>query len=382
MHICFITPELPPYITGGAGVATLNFAKTLVKKGFKVTIVTRRLVSDKNFEYMDGVRVYRLNCTRIRKPFPISHLLFTLKALSLAKRINHEIDLYYAQTFISPGYITSLLRKNTGKPTIVHGRGIDVERLYKGQKKRLSLKVLKDNTYVFMLSHDHVSKVKQIFKTEGIDKDVFLLTNGINVDFKKSRLECRKILGFSDDMFHLVYVGRVDRPKGLIYAVKAVKDVKDAVLHIVGEETAGRTEVTDELMNFVSEHNLKDRVLFHGRQERDMVYTFDKASDAFIYPLLIAAGMGNSVLEAMYLGTPVIGTDIGYFPELIKNMVSGILVKPRDPDGIKNAIKHLKDLKIRKSIIKNASEFVHKNHDWNSIADKFIKFLKNEILPK
>ena len=44
MHICFITPELPPYLTGGAGVATLSFAKTLVKKGFKVTIITRKLL--------------------------------------------------------------------------------------------------------------------------------------------------------------------------------------------------------------------------------------------------------------------------------------------------------------------------------------------------
>lgn len=103
MNICFISPEAPPYLSGGAGVATLNFSKVLVKKGFKVTIIARKLAGGQTFENVEGVEVFRLSCSKIRI-LMLSHIIFIIKSLFLLCKIHrkHPIDLLYAQTLISP----------------------------------------------------------------------------------------------------------------------------------------------------------------------------------------------------------------------------------------------------------------------------------------
>jgi len=388
MKICFISPEVPPYLSGGAGVATLRFSKTLVKRGFQVTIIARKLAGGNNYETVSGVDVYQLPCTKIRF-LMLSHVIFFFRTLLLLWRLNRNtkerVDLYYSQTLLSPGLITAFCRTLFNTPTIVHGRGIDIEKGFEGIKKFVSLWVLKNNDYVFMLSNIHREKVQEIFHREKIDKDVFLLTNGVEVEFNKTKEECRKIVGFNqsdkESKTNIVYIGRLDPPKGLRYALEAVRGLKNVKLHIIGEETSGKKTETIWLQEYVAKHNLQEKVIFYGTLSKETANTYCKAADIFIHPLLIAAGMGNAFLEAMYFGTPVIGTNIGYFKEIIRSGESGLLVEPGNAKELEKAIKKMQeDKEFRQKCSRQAKAYVDKHHSWEMIAQQFEDFLKEKGL--
>ena len=61
------------------------------------------------------------------------------------------------------------------------------------------------------------------------------------------------------------------------------------------------------------------------------------AMDVFVMPSL-QEGLGLSIMEAMLSGVPVIASDVGGIPSLVKDGLTGTLVKPKDHEGLALAI--------------------------------------------
>ena len=59
--------------------------------------------------------------------------------------------------------------------------------------------------------------------------------------------------------------------------------------------------------------------------------------DVFVLPSL-SEGMGLSIMEAMAAGLPVVATEVGGVPELVVDGRTGLLVPPKDPDALAEAI--------------------------------------------
>jgi glycosyltransferase involved in cell wall biosynthesis len=88
-------------------------------------------------------------------------------------------------------------------------------------------------------------------------------------------------------------------------------------------------------------------------------------SDIICLPSLME-GLGLVVLEAMYFKVPVIASNVGGIPEIIKDGVNGLLVKPRDSQALASAvIRVISDQKLRNQLIiegqKKVSEFSPEN---------------------
>ncbi len=64
------------------------------------------------------------------------------------------------------------------------------------------------------------------------------------------------------------------------------------------------------------------------------------AADIVLVPSHVEP-LGNATLEAMALGRPVIGTNIGGIPEMIDNEKTGLLVQPKKPDELAKALERL-----------------------------------------
>jgi glycosyltransferase involved in cell wall biosynthesis len=93
----------------------------------------------------------------------------------------------------------------------------------------------------------------------------------------------------------------------------------------------------------VAEHKaleLDDRVRFLGF--RDDVVTLLRASDVFVLSSYLE-GMGTSILDAMAAGLPVVATRVGGIPEVVTDGETGLLVPPRDPAALAEALARLAD---------------------------------------
>ena len=80
------------------------------------------------------------------------------------------------------------------------------------------------------------------------------------------------------------------------------------------------------------------KVVFTGR--RDDVPSVTAAFDVAVLPSYREA-LGLVILEAMALARPVVATEVGGIPEMVEDGVTGLLVAPRDPDALADAIVRL-----------------------------------------
>jgi glycosyltransferase involved in cell wall biosynthesis len=123
---------------------------------------------------------------------------------------------------------------------------------------------------------------------------------------------------------HFVYVGRMRDAKGIGTLVRASAGGPEVPLLMVG---TGRDR--DALEAWTDEEGL-DHVKFVGFREGRALHRLIRKAIAVILPAEQYENCPMTVLEAMALGRPVIGTDMGGIPELVRHKTDGLLFPPGD----------------------------------------------------
>jgi len=102
-----------------------------------------------------------------------------------------------------------------------------------------------------------------------------------------------------------------------------------------------------------------------------------KSSSVVVVPSRMES-LPTTVKEAFYLNVPVIGTNVGGIPELIKNNETGILIPPENPSKLAHAVNELlSDKKKSEKLAANGYTFVKNNMTWDVILPKYIQFYEN-----
>ena len=133
-----------------------------------------------------------------------------------------------------------------------------------------------------------------------------------------------------------LYVGRLSREKGLPTLLKALEQVPRARLTVTGtgpEERALRQEA----------QRLGSRVRFTGHLSRDGLLKRVRESRAVVLPSEWYENAPIAALEALASGVPVIASEIGGLPEIVRPRETGLLVPPGDPARLADALEVLED---------------------------------------
>ncbi len=102
-----------------------------------------------------------------------------------------------------------------------------------------------------------------------------------------------------------------------------------------------------------------------------------KSSSIVVVPSRMES-LPTTVKEAFYLNVPVIGTNVGGIPELIKNNETGIIVPPENPSKLAQAVNELLSNKEKaEKLATNGNIFVKNNMTWDVILPKYIQFYEN-----
>lgn len=125
-------------------------------------------------------------------------------------------------------------------------------------------------------------------------------------------------------------LARLESEKGIDVAIQAVTQIRD--LHLV---IAGTGSSRAALEATATTLGVADRVHFLGHRADPAALL--GCADAFVLPSLVE-GFPLSVLEAMAAGVPVVATDIAGTREAVEHGRTGLLVPPRDPTALADAV--------------------------------------------
>ena len=149
------------------------------------------------------------------------------------------------------------------------------------------------------------------------------------------------------DVLRVLTVGYLRWEKGYEYALEAIRRVVDAdvavELELVGDQPGGASMSSGEharIMHTVADLELEQHVILRGWEAHDQVSRRLAEADVLLHAS-VAEGIPNVVLEAMACAVPVVATDIGGLSEAVRDGVDGILVAPRDPGQLAEAILRL-----------------------------------------
>ncbi|OLB15188.1 MAG: hypothetical protein AUH07_03240 [Gemmatimonadetes bacterium 13_2_20CM_70_9] len=129
------------------------------------------------------------------------------------------------------------------------------------------------------------------------------------------------------------------RQKGLDYLVKALAQLppqRRVRLVVVGEDWGG----VADLRSLARTLGIEDRILFKGLLARDEVLRAYASADVFVLPSLFEP-FGIVLLEAMAAGLPVVASRVGGIVDVVEDGKTGLLVPPRNPQAIADAIERL-----------------------------------------
>jgi glycosyltransferase involved in cell wall biosynthesis len=163
---------------------------------------------------------------------------------------------------------------------------------------------------------------------------------------------------FDGEKLRLLYVGRLQRSKGLEELIasvgKVAREIDSVELDVVGGDTYGG-KYMQRLEEEVARSGLRDSVRFHGPVPfGERLLAFYRGADVFVLPSH-SEGRPKVLYEAMITGMAIIATRTGGIPEIIEDGVTGRLVEPGDVDGLAALVKEFcKDRSIPRRLAEEA----------------------------
>lgn len=310
--------------TGGITSYILTLSSGLVKMGHNISVASS-----------GGEMLFRLGEEKIAHyavPLKTKNELspkIIISALILSKIIkDNAIDIVHSQSRTTQ-VLGCLLARMTGVKHIFTCHGF-----FKRRLSRLLLPCWGDR--VIAISRQVEEHLASDFNVP--PERISLVCNGVDPErfipvSKAFKQESKRKIGLRPDRV-VGILARLSDVKGHRYLIEAMKSVvavyPDTQLLIAGE---GKME--EELRGLVSSLGIAGNVIFisNSTDTKDII----SAIDIFVLPSL-EEGLGLALMEAMSMGLAVIGSEVGGIKTLIKSGVNGLLVKPKDCQGIARAV--------------------------------------------
>jgi len=324
-------------VIGGLENVVKALAEGMARLGHEVHVITSTYGAGgrPREEVVNGVHVHRARSVRLGYPdltYPLEYpgdllksadvvhghsqnSLFTVKIIERAKRLGVKTVMHFMAVdalndhpnmlirWLGPHYARILLRKAVAVTDVPLARSLRDQELLR--KYGVEAKYVPDEIHSWFITHRYSG-------------DNFREKYGIYNDY-------------------VLYVGRLHPLKGiavLIHAMAYIKEQKGPDLVVIGPgDNAPYLSLAKKL-------GVDDKVHFLGFVDEETKIGAIDAATAVVIPSIsnYVEVYPMAITEAWARGKPVIATKVGGIPYCVRHMENGVLVPPRDPKALAEAI--------------------------------------------
>ncbi len=371
--LIFSTAYFP--FVGGAEVAVREITDRLGSE-YEFDLITAKMKPGlASKERIGNATVYRLGLGISSLDKAILPIWGAFKALRLNRRQNYEYFWGIMVTFASlAGYIANGILGVFGKRkimilTLQEGDSEEHLKQSRGGLINFSWKFAIKRTDVLTAISNYLLYRGKSF---GFSGESYLIPNGVDgksFEFEvfsgEQRIEMREKLGLTEQDIVLVTTSRLVEKNGVGDVLEALTFLPENIKFLI----IGSGSLEASLKLKTNNLQLGGRVIFLGLIPPKDIPKYLKISDIFIRPSL-SEGMGNSFIEAMASGIPVIATSVGGIPDFLTDEVTGLFCEVRNPESIAEQVKkYLENPALRAQIVIQAENMVKEKYDWNTIVE-------------
>ena len=395
LKILFTTSFYPPYHIGGDATHVKYIAEELAQKGHQVHVlysIDAYRIKRKNsnileqepdkknifihriespLKTIDPLMVYGLGRSfyvqkkfsevlRDVRPNIVHHHNISLLGYSILEKKNNYLSLYTAHDYWLICSTNNLMRnrrkicqeKECYSCVVNSRRFPQLWRNFKGFKRAV------ESIDLLISPSDFVRKrLLQEIKLKSVTLPNFAPNPPVNI----------KPFEFSN---YFLFVGMLEQHKGILNLLNIFKELKNTIkarLVIVGGGS-----LSEHVSNFINSNSLNEKILFLGFVDNEKLYQLYQGALALIIPSIWPENAPLVALEAISVGTPVIASNCGGLPEIVRKI---------DKSLIFNNLPSLKDKILNFSrddfLTSKIKEIYEQNFSPKGYVDKYIEIIRN-----
>lgn len=355
-----------PRFVGGAEVAVKEITDRIPASDAQFDMITQRK-GQSAFERIGNVNVHRVSGSKLLY-IPLAFW----KVVRLSAREGYDVAWSIMASYAG---FAALLYK-------FHRKNAEfVLTLQEGENYGRKMGIMKPFFGMIFRRADRIQAIsnylKDWAKSMGARTEAKIVPNAVDFEFfskPPAEAESGALLGRlhkkNGEVF-LITTSRLVRKNAIEDIIRSLVFLPPNIKLIV----LGTGELESRLKACVEKLSLRDRVVFEGYVAHDRMKSYLKISDIFIRPSL-SEGFGNSFIEAMAAGIPVIATPVGGIVDFLRDRETGLFCRLNDPQDIAAKVKELiENRELKDRIVMQAAGMVKEKYEWNNVAEEMKKLL-------
>lgn len=300
------------------------FINDLIECGNQLRIFQFTTESNKTISVYD-LEEHGVNCVPIksRKSKLFSYIIAYLKIIQEILKADF-VYFYYPNSFKYATFLCRLFGKKYG----LYIRGMQ------GVDDNLSHKIYKKSYTIFTVSDHFTNMVNKIVGRN--------IANSIRpmIPYDDSHIvtgrEYKK-----KERYNLLFLGRIDRDKGIVELLNAMKELSKKKEYSVFLKIVGNGVFMPQAKQLCHELEIDEYVSFEGAvYDDDIKCQYYLEADAYILPTY-HEGFPRTLYEAMIFGTPIVTTFVGGIPAIMRENKNCIKIETRSVDSIEKGVDKL-----------------------------------------
>ena len=324
--------------------------------------------------YATGWAVARRRFRRTRNPASLRHFL---QAGYLVNRClpGRGVVHLHAHFAHSPASVALYASKLSGLPFSFTAHAKDI---YTSEASQLREKIALSR---FVVTCTDYNRRHLLRLADGLPTPIHRVYHGIDTQLFATGSGVRST---PSPPYRLLTVARLIQKKGIPTVLQAVKQLHERGVRLT-YTLIGDGQDREHILGQVRRLGLDSVCRWLGSQPHRVVVEHYRRADLFVLGCEVAAdgdrdGIPNVLFESMAMEVPVVATGVSAIPELVESGQTGLLVPPRQPEALAEAmLTMLTDADLRRRVIPAARARVLRDFDHHALVERLADIYRTAL---